>query len=386
MAVYQRKDGRFFVQWRDKKTGKLKKKGFGRGFDAEMEAKKFNERLELREWKRRTPKRAAVYFAELVNSYYTAAIGRQSETSLANFEIKMERIILPTLGEQIEAPQITPARLDNYCRKRFDAGVKATTIARELDYIQAVLNWSVRRQYLIANPVFQYEKPKRDDERIRPPSASESRALVKAAMDAPHLLRAISIAHFTGLRPGVAELFRLQWSAVDFDARTIRVKSARKGGLDFRDVPVAKTFARQLRAWYDADGRPENGFIIQWRGKPVSSIKTAWKNAKDRAGIKRRLRPYDCRHAFASAILRAGGDLKTTSRLLGHTRTATTTEIYQHIDAEMGRTAVDKLPDIFGEKSPDGPRPEGGNVVKFEPKKRRAYKKDAQGKTAQSRD
>jgi len=285
----------------------------------------------------------------------------------------MERVIIPALGTGLEAPAITPARLDVYCQKRFRAGVKASTVCREIDYIQAVLNWSVKRQYLIANPVFGYEKPRRDDERIRPPSASESRALIKAAMRSPHLFRAIAIAHFVGLRPGVAELYRLKWSAVDFDARTIRVLSARKGGLDFRDVPIAPAFARQLRAWFDADGKPDDGFIIQWRGKPVSTVKTSWRNAKRRAGITRRLRPYDCRHAFASAILKAGGDLKTTSRLLGHTRTETTTEIYQHIDLEMSRAAVEKLPDIFG-GTPDGPRQEVGNVVNLDRKRRRSYK------------
>jgi integrase len=203
-----------------------------------------------------------------------------------------------------------------------------------------------------------------------------------AAAKTPHLLRAIAIAHFVGLRPGVAELYRLKWSAIDFDARTIRVISAKKGGLAYRDVPIAAAFNEQLRAWYDADGKKDGGFIIQWRKKPVATIKTSWRNAKRRAGITRRLRPYDCRHAFASAILRAGGDLKTTSRLLGHTRTETTTEIYQHIDLEMGRTAVEKLPDIF----PDAKRPEGGNVVDFAAKRPRSYKKYDRARRAENQD
>ena len=53
---------------------------------------------------------------------------------------------------------------------------------------------------------------------------------------------------------------------------------------------------------------------------------------------------YDFRHAFASLLLKNSADLKSTSELLGHSRTTTTTSIYQHTDFRMHQDAVEKLP------------------------------------------
>ena len=75
-------------------------------------------------------------------------------------------------------------------------------------------------------------------------------------------------------------------------------------------------------------------------------LKKSFKKAKEKAKITRRLRMYDFRHAFATQLLRHHADLKSTSQLLGHTRTDTTTRIYQHVDFEMHQDAVSRLPAI----------------------------------------
>jgi len=68
--------------------------------------------------------------------------------------------------------------------------------------------------------------------------------------------------------------------------------------------------------------------------------------AKKKAGIVRRLRPYDFRHAFATYALKNSADLKATSEILGHSRTDTTTRIYQHVDTDMKRDVIDRLPPL----------------------------------------
>jgi site-specific recombinase XerD len=75
-------------------------------------------------------------------------------------------------------------------------------------------------------------------------------------------------------------------------------------------------------------------------------VKKAFAGAKQRAGISRRLRMYDFRHAFATFALKKGADLKSVSRLLGHSRVDTTANIYQHVDDEMKRDAIDRLPSV----------------------------------------
>ena len=89
-------------------------------------------------------------------------------------------------------------------------------------------------------------------------------------------------------------------------------------------------------------------FLITWRGKPVKRIVGAFKRAKLKAKIdpNRKLSPYAFRRAFVTAALNAGGDLKGVSEMAGHSRTETTTRIYQHTNINLHRGIVENLPPI----------------------------------------
>jgi len=121
-----------------------------------------------------------------------------------------------------------------------------------------------------------------------------------------------------GVPLDATELFKLSYENIDFDAKIIFVRSSKKGGIKFRQIPIHKDFYQILKSWAEADNSP-GGPVIHWRRKPVQSIDSAFRTAKKKAGITRRLRPYDFRHAFASRIFRDQGDLKSTSQMLGHT-------------------------------------------------------------------
>jgi len=75
----------------------------------------------------------------------------------------------------------------------------------------------------------------------------------------------------------------------------------------------------------------------------VKSLRRAWAYAKKEAKIHRELRLYDLRHAFASNALRYGADLKSVSKLVGHSREDTTLRVYQHVVDEQMRDAVLQL-------------------------------------------
>jgi integrase len=268
----------------------------------------------------------------------------------------MRAVIFPALGH-FQAMAITPARLDAYVAARLrapknknrpDLGtIKRTTVHRELSDIRAVLNWAARRRFIPANPSAAYEMPKRDDAINLPPSLSEIAAILRNAPD--RLARALVLSFYCGLRPGVRELFSLRWSDVDFDASTIAITSARKNGLRARIVPIHRSLRVMLETWRAADssaGLGSSSPLIHDKGRPVGSLKKSWATAKRRAGISRRLPLYSLRHAFATESLRARGDLKAVSSMLGHTRTETTTRIYQHLDDSLARDAVDRLPDL----------------------------------------
>ena len=81
--------------------------------------------------------------------------------------------------------------------------------------------------------------------------------------------------------------------------------------------------------------------VFIYKGKPLRSIRTAFKNACDRAGIKN-LRFHDLRHTFVTRLVLAGVDLATVSKLLGHS-TIQMTMRYSHPTPEALKSAVSKL-------------------------------------------
>lgn len=356
MSVHTKPDGRWFAVWIDPQTKKQRRKYFGRGPDAERDAREFDTTTPARKYDRRTPEPDSATFAELANAYAESRLGIMEQVSLENWLYKMRGIIFPAIGS-LRALDITPAQLDRYVAarlatlknsKRPELGtIKRTTIHRELSDIRAVLNWSARRRYIPFNPSSAYDMPKRDDAIIAPPSAVETSAIIRHAPE--HLARALILAYFLGLRPGPRELFSLRWTDADLNSGMMTVRSAKKNGIRARMVPIHSQLSELLCDWQSTDlasGAPRDSTIIHYRGRPVASLKRSFQTAKRHAGIpkSRRLRLYDLRHAFATEALRAHGDLKSVSTILGHTRTDTTTRIYQHIDDAQTRDAIDRLP------------------------------------------
>lgn len=81
--------------------------------------------------------------------------------------------------------------------------------------------------------------------------------------------------------------------------------------------------------------------VFTYRNKPIKDIRTAFKNACNRAGIKN-LTFHALRHSFASRLVLSGVDLITVSKLLGHSSIQMTAR-YSHPSADSLTDAVNSL-------------------------------------------
>ena len=254
--------------------------------------------------------------------------------------IRLAANILPPLGN-VSAIRLTDSHLDGYIQTRRKHGVKYSTIIRELNDIQAILNWSVaRRPPLIpANPVRSYKKPKAEIPAILPPTVQETNAILSES--APHLKRAILLSYYLGLRPGRVEMLNLTWQNVNWESNEVLIISAGKGGPIKRLVPIHTNLVHSLKKWYFQD--KGKGYLIHIRGTPMQSIKTAWKGALKRAGITRRIRPYDLRHGFITTALENEPDYKSVSEIVG-SRPETIMRLYQHVTTKQRRKTINTIP------------------------------------------
>jgi len=340
MSVHLRKDGRWAVVHRE--DGKVRWEYFGRGLEGERKARERNDELDLRPYQKRTPGEYAPTFEDLANQYLEAKQGLLATSSSNALYYKLKSVILPELGTA-NILALTMRRMDQYVARRLQQGVKRTTVHRELSDIQAIINWAVSRRHIMHNPIAGYKKPTRDDEIINPPTLDEINRLLQYCP--PHLVKALVISYYTGIRPGATELLKLTWADVDFKERTILIRSSRKGGPVFRRAPLHPVLTAQLKKWR-RQAADSQGPIITFRGRPVNRIIKSFRTAKEKAGIRRKLTPYAFRHAFATAILSMGGGTRPTADILGHSRPDTTARIYQHSDMTLLRSTVEMLPAI----------------------------------------
>lgn len=356
MAVFCRKDGRWICYYRSKDSaqkGKTIYEYFGRGPAGEVAARKRDSELNLKETRPRKQKPQGPIFGTLAKEY--ADKRPFSENSRRHLWIRLEANILPFFGN-LPAIRISEGDLDRYIEKRRKdwanktqknkkkrRHVKFSTINREITDIKAILSWAVSQKppMIPINPVKDYKKPPNDDAVIMPPTAAEAQAIIKNA--APHLMRALMLSYYLGLRPGAVELLTITWDRVDLSAGYILVESAHKGGPQLRRVPIHESLIEVLKEWKKADkGR---GPVIHYHGRAIKKIQNSWAGALKRAKIKRRIRPYDLRHHFVTTVLEAGADIKAVSDIVGSSP-ETLRKVYQHVTSKMHRQTVAAMPPL----------------------------------------
>src|SRR5712671_6209078 len=163
-------------------------------------------------------------------------------------------------------------------------------------------------------------------------SQEEVAQLIDAARPPFHRTLLMTL-YATGLRR--AELARLKVTDIDSRRMVVHVQGG-KGRQD-RDVMLSPKLLGELRQhWHRLKPKPRELLFPGNRhhnsDRPITT-KVVWnacRNAAQRAGIKKRLHPHTIRHCFATHLLEAGADLRTTQILLGH-RDLKETTIYLHL-------------------------------------------------------
>ncbi|MBP3731184.1 MAG: tyrosine-type recombinase/integrase [Mailhella sp.] len=87
-------------------------------------------------------------------------------------------------------------------------------------------------------------------------------------------------------------------------------------------------------------------FVITYHGKPVESVKTAWKTCLRKANVKRDITPYCLRHLFATEAIANGADVGTVSKIMGHASPEMVLKHYQHVLTRQKKAAVESLPSM----------------------------------------
>ncbi|CAN7143598.1 tyrosine-type recombinase/integrase [Rhizobium sp. LjRoot254] len=219
--------------------------------------------------------------------------------------------------------------------------VKAATAGRELETLQAALNFAYDEKKLLY-PI-KVKKPKKSPARVRWLTDMEVARLLRAALGfvptycdvatrrhmgwrrphAPqyHVARFILIGLYTGTRHDA--ILNLRWSRNDdggwFDLAHGVMYRRGEGEAETNKrrppVPIGEDLMLHLPRWRR---RTQNG-PVQYRGELIAKMKTGFNNARDRAGLGRDVVPHVLRHTCATWLLMEGESIWDVAGWLGTT-------------------------------------------------------------------
>ncbi|MEM1288845.1 MAG: tyrosine recombinase XerC [Pseudomonadota bacterium] len=237
---------------------------------------------------------------------------------------------------------LKPATIRAFLAERVSSGASARTRARNLAAIRSYLSFLESMGLAQAAPARAVKTPKLPDRLPRPidPVASARMARGEADdLDAQPWVVARNAAIFAllygaGLR--VSEALAITAAEAPRAENAMTSLRVTGKGQKTRIVPILPMIGEACDAYralapYVLEG--DEPFFRGVRGGPLNSriVRRVAEYARGRLGLPSSATPHALRHAFATHLLSAGGDLRTIQDLLGHA-SLSTTQIYTRVD------------------------------------------------------
>jgi integrase len=217
---------------------------------------------------------------------------------LGDLRVRLGRFAL-SFGEEMIAG-ISASRIDEWLRGLGVGAVTRNTFRRRL---AVLFSFAKRRGYVAENPVADVERAKERETEIEILSVSQVARLLESASS--DMLPFWAIGAFAGLRR--AEIERLTWSEIDFDASLIEVKASKSKTASRRLV----TIQPNLREWL-APYRTRIGLVC-----PVN-LQRKINDDRERAGLRVGWPQNALRHNFGSYHLAHFGDAAKLALEMGN--------------------------------------------------------------------
>lgn len=267
--------------------------------------------------------------------------------------------IMAAMQKQLDAYVRPPKRKKDSKRPPLpQRRIKPITVKNRFGILKSALNWAEDQDWIDSTPKFPTRKP--PSLKIPPPTISECADIYAAA--APHVRRAIVLGLSFGMRIGPSELLKITWDDIDLKLKTIRIWSAGKNkNMPWRNVPLPDALVATLEVWQSEDNSLGMRYLIHYRRKPITSgFGKAWRATLRRAGITRRIRPYDLRHAFATEALVGNADIGAVAAIMGHADPTMILTTYQHVKPIQKKQAVESIPKLPSCAQMDVPKQKRG--------------------------
>lgn len=269
--------------------------------------------------------------ADLWNAYTAEKEGR----AVLNTMKYTWKALEPHFGHR-EGDSVTLDDCRAYTARRRKLGRSDGSIHTELGHLRTVLKWAEKRRLIPRAP--DIDRPRKPDPKDRHLTKDEARLILSKAT-LPHVRLAIHLMLATAAR--ISAILELPWSRVDMKRRLIHLvdpndKTPRKGRAT---VPINDTLFAALKV---AKAEALSDYVVEWGGKPVSSIKRSIESAAKLAELDN-VSPHVFRHTAAVWMAEAGVPLTEIAQYLGHSTPAITYKVYARYSPDHLRKASEAL-------------------------------------------
>ncbi len=312
-----------------------------------------------------------------INDLFTEYMNSKKYEVRASSYDKSRRIlegnILPILGS-VRIDRLNAPTLQKWKNSIAEKGIAVTTQKAIYSELRAMLNYGVRMEYFLRNPLTavgnfkekNFTPPKDKLHYYTPEQFEKYIAVARADAEACNTIIAwgqyvfFAIAYCTGLRKG--EINALKWSDIEGDTLHVRrsvtqkvkgetvVETMPKNKTSYRDlkmsVPLVKILGEHLNR-QKQNGDWSEDFRVCGGEKCLSDtgIENANRKFADAAGLPH-IRIHDFRHSHASLLANEGINIQEIARRLGHSKIEQTWNTYAHLyprEEERAVAVVNKI-------------------------------------------
>ncbi|MFS6219625.1 site-specific integrase [Streptococcus agalactiae] len=234
--------------------------------------------------------------------------------------------------------------------------------------LNMMLNYAVRMEYIMSNPMKNVVTPKRkkmskkqlEDKYLETEQNQKIIEQLRDPIYGNHIANFSEIIFLTGMRPG--ELLALRWDHIDFEKLKIKIEytldyttnghaNAELGSVkndgSYRtiDIPlrVKEMLVEELNYQNTKDLRSDFVFITnKGRHLSINTINRRIKKTSEKLyGIV--ITSHSFRHAHITLLAELGIPLKSIMDRVGHTDVNTTIKVYTHATDKIGKQMMDKI-------------------------------------------
>ena len=286
----------------------------------------------------------------MYREWLNAVVNRVKESTLANYQNKFEKHILPEFGD-IPCADLTAGRINAFINKKLADGLSASYVRDIFTVFKTMLKYA-QEEYGFRLSLKNVVLPKAERKQVEKISDTEQKKLVsylKANMSLTAF--GILLSLFMGLRIG--ELCGLKWEDVDFQHKVLRIRrtvqritsangnrktkiviSAPKSATSFREIAIPDMLMKYFEMFRDK----ADYFILSGADKPVEprTMQYRYKKILQSAEVENH-NYHKLRHTFATNSAENGFNVKALSAVLGHSSVTLTLNRYIHPDRTYER-------------------------------------------------